>query len=175
MFFICANGLLARGPDGAFAGNFLEELEMKVILLERINNLGRLGDVVDVRPGYGRNFLMPQGKAIMANQRNLEDFAERKAALEHIEAERLQAAQQRAAILAEAVVKIALQAGEDGRLFGSVGSHDISAALAALGHEVAHSEIRLADGPIKRVGEFPVRLHLHPEVDLDVMVFVERA
>jgi large subunit ribosomal protein L9 len=153
----------------------LEELEMKVILLERINNLGRLGDVVDVRPGYGRNFLMPQGKAIMANQRNLEDFAERKAALEHIEAERLQAAQQRAAILAEAVVKIALQAGEDGRLFGSVGSHDISAALAALGHEVAHSEIRLADGPIKRVGEFPVRLHLHPEVDLDVMVFVERA
>ncbi|MBU2721204.1 50S ribosomal protein L9, partial [Acidithiobacillus ferridurans] len=101
---------------------------MKVILLERINKLGRLGDVVEVRPGYGRNFLVPQGKAVVANQRNLEDFAARKAALEQVEAERLQAAQQRAAALADTVVTIALQAGEDGRLFGSVGLHDISAA-----------------------------------------------
>ncbi len=148
---------------------------MKVILLERINKLGRLGDVVDVKPGYGRNFLVPQGKAVVANQRNLEEFAARKAALEQVEMERLQAAQQRAAALADAVVKIALQAGEDGRLFGSVGLRDISAALKSQGHEVAHTEIRLVDGPIKRIGEFPARIHLHPEVELDVMVFVERA
>lgn len=148
---------------------------MKVILLERINRLGHLGDVVEVRPGYGRNFLVPQGKAVVANPRNLEDFAQRKAALEQAELERLQAAQKRAAALADVVVRIALQAGEDGRLFGSVGLHDISGALAALGHVVAHSEIRLPDGPIKRVGEFSARVRLHPEVELDVAVLVERA
>ncbi len=148
---------------------------MKVILLERINKLGRLGDVVEVRPGYGRNFLVPQGKAVVATNASLEAFQARKAALEQAELGRLQAAQTRAAALADLVVKIAIQAGEDGRLFGSVGLHDISAALLALGQEVAHSEIRLAEGPLKRIGEYPVRLHLHPEVELDVMVHVSRA
>lgn len=148
---------------------------MKVILLERINKLGRLGDVVEVRPGYGRNFLVPQGKAVVATNASLEAFQARKAALEEAELERLQAAQARAAALADLVVKIAIQAGEDGRLFGSVGSHDISAALRALGQEVAHGEIRLAEGPFKRIGEYPVRLHLHPEVELEVMVHVSRA
>ncbi|MGC8503337.1 MAG: 50S ribosomal protein L9 [Acidithiobacillus sp.] len=148
---------------------------MKVILLERINKLGRLGDVVEVRPGYGRNFLVPQGKAVVATNASLEAFQARKAALEQAELARLQAAQARAAALADLVVKIAIQAGEDGRLFGSVGLHDISAALLALGQEVAHGEIRLAEGPIKRVGEYPVRLHLHPEVELEVMVHVSRA
>ena len=143
--------------------------------LERINKLGRLGDVVEVRPGYGRNFLVPQGKAVVATNASLEAFQARKAALEEAELERLQAAQARAAALADLVVKIAIQAGEDGRLFGSVGLHDISAALRALGQEVAHSEIRLAEGPLKRIGEYPVRLHLHPEVELDVMVHVSRA
>lgn len=148
---------------------------MKVILLERINKLGRLGDVVEVRPGYGRNFLVPQGKAVVATNASLEAFQARKAALEQAELARLQAAQARAAALADLVVKIAIQAGEDGRLFGSVGLHDISAALLALGQEVAHGEIRLAEGPIKRIGEYPVRLHLHPEVELEVMVHVSRA
>ncbi|MHB1203591.1 MAG: 50S ribosomal protein L9 [Acidithiobacillus sp.] len=148
---------------------------MKVILLERINKLGRLGDVVEVRPGYGRNFLVPQGKAVVATNASLEAFQARKAALEQAEMGRLQAAQARATALADLVVKIAIQAGEDGRLFGSVGLHDISAALLALGQEVAHSEIRLAEGPLKRIGEYPVRLHLHPEVELDVMVHVSRA
>ena len=148
---------------------------MKVILLERINKLGRLGDVVEVRPGYGRNFLVPQGKAVVATNASLEAFQARKAALEQAELGRLQAAQTRAAALADLVVKIAIQAGEDGRLFGSVGLHDISAALLALGQEVAHSEIRLAEGPLKRIGEYPVRLHLHPEVELEVMVHVSRA
>ncbi len=148
---------------------------MKVILLERINKLGRLGDVVEVRPGYGRNFLVPQGKAVVATNASLEAFQARKAALEEAELERLQAAQARAAALADLVVKIAIQAGEDGRLFGSVGLHDISAALRALGQEVAHGEIRLAEGPLKRIGEYPVRLHLHPEVELEVMVHVSRA
>ena len=148
---------------------------MKVILLERINKLGRLGDVVEVRPGYGRNFLVPQGKAVVATNASLEAFQARKAALEQAELGRLQAAQARATALADLVVKIAIQAGEDGRLFGSVGLHDISAALLALGQEVAHSEIRLAEGPLKRIGEYPVRLHLHPEVELDVMVHVSRA
>ncbi len=148
---------------------------MKVILLERINKLGRLGDVVEVRPGYGRNFLVPQGKAVVATNTSLEAFQARKVALEEAELERLQAAQARAAALADLVVKIAIQAGEDGRLFGSVGLHDISAALRALGQEVVHSEIRLAEGPLKRVGEYPVRLHLHPEVEVEVMVHVSRA
>ncbi len=148
---------------------------MKVILLERINKVGRLGDVVDVRPGYGRNFLVPQGKAVVATTANLAAFAERKAALEAAETERLQAAQVRAAALAEAVVRIALQAGEDGRLFGSVGHHDIARLLGELGHEIAHSEIRLSEGPIKRTGEYAARVHLHPEVELDVLVIVERA
>ncbi|AEK56889.1 MULTISPECIES: 50S ribosomal protein L9 [Acidithiobacillus] len=148
---------------------------MKVILLERINKLGRLGDVVEVRPGYGRNFLVPQGKAVLATPSNLASFAERKAALEAAEQERLQAAQARAAALADVAVRIALQAGEDGRLFGSVSHHDIARLLGEMGHPVSHSEVRLADGPIKRVGEHTARLHLHPEVELDIHVVVERA
>ncbi len=148
---------------------------MKIILLERINKLGRLGDVVEVRPGYGRNFLVPQGKAVVATTANLAAFAERKAALETAEAERLQVAQARAAALAEAIVRIALQAGEDGRLFGSVGHHDIARMLNELGHTISHSEVRLSEGPIKRTGEYTARIHLHPEVELDISVIVERA
>ncbi|MEY2342154.1 50S ribosomal protein L9 [Acidithiobacillus sp. IBUN Pt1247-S3] len=148
---------------------------MKVILLERINKLGRLGDVVEVRPGYGRNFLVPQGKAVVATENNLTDFAERKAELEAVEAERLQAARARAEALAEVILRIALQAGEDGRLFGSVGHHDVARMLEDMGHSVSHGEVRMQDGPIKRTGEYPVRLHLHPEVELDIQVVVERA
>ncbi|MDD3759448.1 MAG: 50S ribosomal protein L9 [Acidithiobacillus sp.] len=148
---------------------------MKVILLERINKLGRLGDVVEVRPGYGRNFLIPQGKAVAATPSNLADFAERKAQLEAVEAERLQAARARAEALAETTLRIALQAGEDGRLFGSVGHHEVARMLEELGHTVSHGEVRMQEGPIKRTGEYPVRLHLHPEVEIDIQVVVERA
>ncbi len=149
---------------------------MKVILLERINKLGRLGDVVEVRPGYGRNFLVPQGKAVVATTSNLAAFAERRAALEAAEAERLQTARARAEALANVVLRIAQQAGEDGRLFGSVGHHDIARLLAENGHgTVQHGEIRMQEGPIKRTGEYAVRLHLHPEVELDIQVVVERA
>ncbi|MCE5360437.1 50S ribosomal protein L9 [Candidatus Igneacidithiobacillus taiwanensis] len=148
---------------------------MKVILLERINKLGRLGDVVEVRPGYGRNFLVPQGKAVVATAENLADFAARKASLEAAENERLQAARARAEALADVVLRVALQAGEDGRLFGSVGHHEVARLLEELGHSVNHGEVRMYDGPIKRTGEYPVRLHLHPEVELDIQVIVERA
>ncbi|WP_308387617.1 50S ribosomal protein L9 [Acidithiobacillus sp. AMEEHan] len=148
---------------------------MKVILLERINKLGRLGDVVEVRPGYGRNFLVPQGKAVVATPNNLADFAARKAQLEAAEAERLQAARVRAEALADTILRIALQAGEDGRLFGSVGHHDVARMLEDMGHQISHGEVRMQEGPIKRTGEYPVRLHLHPEVEIDIQVVVERA
>lgn len=148
---------------------------MKVILLERVQNLGRLGDVVEVRAGYGRNYLVPEGKAVSATPANLEAFQARREELAREETERLTQAQARAAGLADFVLEIAAQAGEDGRLFGSVGTHDISDALNAAGHPVDRAEVRLPEGPLKRVGDHPVKLHLHPEVDMEIVVRVNRA
>ena len=140
---------------------------MNVILLEKVTNLGALGDQVTVKSGYARNFLIPQGKAVFANQRNVQDFAERRAELEQQAQEKLAAAEMRKAHL-EALpngITIAHKVGEEGKLFGSVGAKDIVAACAMIGVEIARSEVRLPDGPFRLVGEFAVVLHLHTDVE----------
>ena len=139
---------------------------MEVILLEKIDNLGGLGDKVSVKAGYGRNFLIPSGKAVAATKKNLAEFEARRAELEKQAAEVLQAAEARKArIEALERITIARNAGEEGRLFGSVGTGDIADAVTAAGVELAKREVRLPDGPFHVTGEFEIQLHLHTDVD----------
>ena len=145
---------------------------MEVILLEKVANLGALGDIVKVKDGFGRNFLIPQGKAKRATEANKAEFEARRAELEKQQADILTAAKARGEKLAGTSVDIAQKAGEDGRLFGSVTNHDIAAALTAKGVEVAKSEVRLPAGPLKAVGEFPVSIALHHDVVVDITVNV---
>lgn len=145
---------------------------MQVILLEKVANLGQLGDVVKVKDGYGRNFLIPQKKAKRATEANLAEFQARRVELEKVQAEILVAAQARAEKISGFTVQVAQKAGVDGRLFGSVTTADIADAMKAQGHEVAKSEVRLPDGPLKQVGEFPVELSLHADVIATVTVAV---
>ncbi len=146
---------------------------MEVILLEKVDNLGDLGDRVKVRAGYGRNYLLPQGKAKMATAENIRYFEERRAELERQAAERLSAAQQRAAQLEGLTVTIKARAGDEGKLFGSVGTQDIADAITAAGVEVARNEVRLPEGPMRLTGEYEVELHLYTDVDTTVTVVVE--
>jgi len=147
---------------------------MQVILLSKVENLGSLGDVVRVRPGYARNFLIPYGKAKPATKANMEEFETRRAELEKKAAEELAAAQARAdKIGEEPSVEIAVKAGSEGKLFGSVGTVEIADAVAdAFGVEVEKREVRLPEGALRALGEFPVQLHLHSEVDVDITVVV---
>ena len=145
---------------------------MNVILLERVNNLGDLGDEVDVKPGYARNFLIPQGKAVQANKNNRAVFEERRAELERAANEKLAEAQDRAAKLNEYVLTMVVKTGEEGRLYGSVGTQDIANALTAEGNEVARAEVRMPEGAIRVAGEYDISLHLHSDVDVDVKVNV---
>jgi large subunit ribosomal protein L9 len=145
---------------------------MNVILLERISNLGDLGEEVAVKGGFARNFLIPQGKAVRASKENREVFEARRTELERVAQERLGGAQARAAKLTGASVTIAAKSGEEGKLYGSVGTHDIAEALTALGTEVAKSEVRLPQGPIRMIGEYDVELHLHTDVEVTVKVIV---
>jgi large subunit ribosomal protein L9 len=145
---------------------------MQVILMERVVNLGGLGDIVKVKDGYARNFLIPQGKAKRATDANKKVFEERRAELERGQAEKLAAAQERAGKLEGLVVKVGRKAGVDGRLFGSVGNADIAEALAAQGIEVEKSLIRLPSGPMKQVGDNEVEIALHSDVVAKVMVSV---
>jgi large subunit ribosomal protein L9 len=145
---------------------------MEIILMDKVVNLGNLGDVVKVKDGYARNFLIPQGMAKRANKANIAAFAERKAELEKQSAEKLAAAQARAEKLAGIAITIAQKAGVDGRLFGSINNADIASALAAQGMEVAKAEVRLPEGPFKAVGEYPVTLSLHSDVTCDITVTV---
>jgi len=145
---------------------------MEIILMDKVVNLGNLGDVVKVKDGYARNFLIPQGMAKRANKANIAAFAERKAELEKQAAEKLAAAQARAEKLAGISVTIAQKAGVDGRLFGSISNIDIASALSAQGMEVAKAEVRLPEGPFKAVGEYPVTLSLHSDVTCDITVTV---
>jgi large subunit ribosomal protein L9 len=145
---------------------------MEIILLEKVANLGVLGDIVKVKDGFGRNFLIPQGKAKRATEANKAEFAARRAELEKQQADILAAAKARADKLAGQTVEIAQKAGEDGRLFGSVTNHDIAAALTAAGTEVSKSEVRLPNGPLKAVGEFPVSIALHHDAVVDITVKV---
>jgi len=137
---------------------------MEVILLEKIQNLGKLGDKVRVKAGYGRNFLIPSGKAVSATTANIEKFEARRAELEKHETELLQKAQTRAGQLNQVSVTIARKAGTEGKLFGSVGTADITEAVMATGVELAKHEIRLPEGPFRTIGEFTVDIHLHADV-----------
>lgn len=146
---------------------------MEVILLNNVENLGGLGDVVKVRPGYGRNFLIPSGRAVPASEQNRKMFEERRAELEREAAEVLAAAQARADRLAGLKVAIARKAGDEGKLFGSVGTADIAEAITDAGVDVQKHEVRLpAEGPIRQTGEYEIELHLHPEVNVGVAVEV---
>ena len=146
---------------------------MEVILLENIGNLGALGDTVDVKPGYGRNFLIPQGKAVPATQDNVAKFETRRAELEAAAAETLAAAQARSdALTALDAVNTAATAGEEGRLFGSVGTRDIAEALTAAGCEVDKSEVRLPEGVIRELGEYEIMIQVHAEVSSSVAIHI---
>jgi large subunit ribosomal protein L9 len=141
---------------------------MKVILLDKVENLGGLGDLVTVKPGYGRNYLIPTGKATPATPANLKAFEARRAELERIAAENLAAAQARAERLAGLSVSIARKTGEEGKLFGSVGTADIAEAITQAGVEVQKQEVRLPEGQLRHTGAFAIELHLHPEVNVEV-------
>jgi len=146
---------------------------MQVILMEKVVNLGGLGDVVKVKDGYARNFLIPQGKAKRASDKNLKEFEARRAELEKKANELLVGAQERAAKLEGTKLEIAQKAGVDGRLFGSVTNADIAEGLTkATGVNVKKAEIRMPAGPIKHIGEFPIVLHLHADVEANIVVHV---
>lgn len=146
---------------------------MQVILMEKVVNLGALGDVVKVKDGYARNFLIPHGKAKRATAANLKEFEGRRAELEKKAAEQLTAAQDRAAKLEGLAITVARKAGVDGRLFGSVTNADVAEALAAQGIPVAKAEIRMPQGPVKQIGEYPLTLQLHTDVLAHVTVVVQ--
>ena len=137
---------------------------MDLILLDIISNLGNLGDKVTVKPGYGRNFLVPQGKAVPATPEKLAEFEQRREELEKKAASELAGAQARAEALAQLLVTIAQKAGEEGRLYGSVGTKDIADAATAAGAELHKSEVRLPSGPIRHTGEYEISVQLHSDV-----------
>lgn len=146
---------------------------MEVILLEQVENLGGIGDKVKVKPGYGRNYLIPQGKATPATPENLAAFEAKRAELEAKAAEDLAEAQARAEKVAELKLVIPVKAGSEGKLFGSIGTIDIADAASRAGVELARSEIRLPEGPIRVVGEHTVEVHLHTDVNVEVPVIIE--
>lgn len=146
---------------------------MQVILLEKVVNLGQLGDVVKVKDGYGRNYLIPQGKAKRATEANKAEFAARRAELEKKQAEILASAQARGEKLAGFALQLTQKAGVDGRLFGSVTNGDIADALKAQGHEVNKAEIRMPNGHIKAIGDHPISVALHHDVVVDITVSVQ--
>lgn len=145
---------------------------MQVILLEKVINLGTLGDVVRVKDGYARNFLIPQRKAKRATTANLAEFEQRRAELEKAHAASLVLAQERAAKVEGLMVQITQKAGVDGKLFGSVTNSDISEALEKQGVEVAKASIRMPDGPLKTIGDYPLKIALHTDVVVTITVSV---
>jgi large subunit ribosomal protein L9 len=143
---------------------------MNLILLDNVENLGRIGDMVKVKPGYGRNFLIPQGKAALATPENVKAIDARRADLEKAAAKDLSAAQTRAKAMSGIELVIPANSGGEGKLFGSVGPIDIAEAFSAVQIEVERSEVRLPDGPFHELGEFTISVHLHSEVNVDVVV-----
>ena len=147
---------------------------MNVILLEKIQKLGQLGDTVKVKPGYARNFLIPSGKAVAATEANMAEFEARRAELERHEAEAVNVAQARAKSLEGTTVTVQSKAGEEGKLFGSVGSADVADAVTAGGIEVVRHEVRMPGGDaIRQLGEYAVELQLHADVLATITVVVE--
>ena len=145
---------------------------MNVILLEAVENLGSIGDLVKVKPGYGRNFLLPQGKAALATPENMREIEKRRVELEKAAAEELAKARERAKAFENLEVVIQANAGSEGKLFGSVQPLDIVDALEAVQVEAERSEIRMPEGPIQEVGEYTVGIHLHTDVDAEILVKV---
>jgi len=146
---------------------------MEIILLEKVDNVGGIGDKVRVKSGYARNFLIPQGKATLATPANLAKFEARRAELEAKAAGELATAQARAKKLEGLVLKIGMQAGAEGKLFGSVGTVDIAEEIGKLGIEVERSEVRLPDGPLRVAGDHTIELHLHADVNVELKVVIE--
>jgi large subunit ribosomal protein L9 len=145
---------------------------MDVILLQKVANLGTIGDRVKVKSGYGRNYLLPSGRATLATPANVARFEVRRAELERIAGEELGSAQQRAESLRDFRITITAKAGSEGKLFGSVGTSDIAEACTAAGQKVNRSEVRLPTGPIRQVGEHQVTLHLHTDVEVAILVII---
>ena len=145
---------------------------MQIILLEKVTNLGNLGDVVRVKDGYARNFLIPQRKARRATEAAIADFATRRAELEKLAAEKLAAAQAVGVKLKDLVLEVAQKAGVDGRLFGSVTNHDVADALKAKGFSVEKASVRMPTGPLKIVGDHTLSVALHTDVVVDITVQV---
>ncbi len=145
---------------------------MQIILLEKVINLGTLGDVVRVKDGYARNFLIPQGKAKRATTANLADFEKRRVELEKAHAEMLTQTQEKGAKLEGLMVQITQKAGVDGKLFGSVTNSDISEALKKQGFEVSKASIRMPEGPLKTIGDYPIKVALHADVVVSITVSV---
>jgi large subunit ribosomal protein L9 len=145
---------------------------MEVILLQKVANLGNIGDRVKVRSGFGRNFLLPQGKATLATPENIARFEARRAELERLAREHLQSAGDRAAAIKDFKLTIHAKAGTEGKLFGSIGTSDIAEACTREGFHIERSEVRLPTGPLRMVGEHVVNLHLHADVDVPLHVSI---
>lgn len=145
---------------------------MEIILLERVRNLGDLGDQVTVKPGFGRNFLIPTGKAVRATPENKVKFEAERAERERRQQDHLARARARGEHINGATVQLVRRAGEEGKIFGSVGTSDIAESMVAAGFELAKSEIELPNGPIKTIGDHEVQVSLHPEVTVSITVSV---
>jgi len=146
---------------------------MEVILLEKVENLGGLGDRVNVKPGYGRNFLIPSGKATPATEKHIKAFEARRAELEKIATEALSQAEARRDKIGDMIITIKAKAGDEGKLFGSIGTADIAAAIVTDGVEIERSEVRLPEGALRQLGEYKVQLHLHTDVNAELTLVIE--
>jgi len=146
---------------------------MEVILLEKVENLGNLGDRVNVKPGYGRNFLIPSGKATPATEEHIKAFEERRAELEKAAADSLASAEARRDQLEGMAITITAKAGDEGKLFGSVGTSDIAEAIGAAGVSIERHEVRLPEGAFRQLGEYQVGIHLHTDVNTEIRLIVE--
>ena len=145
---------------------------MEIILLEKVRKLGAMGQKVSVKPGYGRNYLIPQGLAVSATTSNLAAFEARRAELEKAALAHFHAAQQRAAALADKIVTIATKVGAEGKLYGSIGTRDLADAITTAGVNIAKAEVRLPNGPLRAIGEYDVALQLHSDVACVVKVVI---
>jgi len=148
------------------------ETIMELILLQKVKNLGNLGDKVKVKPGYGRNYLVPQGKAVNANATNIAEFEKRRSEYEAKANTVMSAAETRKAGLEGATVTIKANASPEGKLFGSVGPRDIAEAFSDAGHPLEKSEVVMGEGPLRHTGEFEVQVHLHADVHTTVKVVI---
>jgi large subunit ribosomal protein L9 len=145
---------------------------MEVILLEKVENLGNLGDRVNVKPGYGRNFLIPSGKATPATEEHIKAFEERRAELEKAAADALSSAEARRDKLEGMAITITAKAGDEGKLFGSVGTSDIAEAVIAAGVQIERQEVRLPEGAFRQLGEYEVGIHLHTDVNTEIRLII---